>query len=131
MNIVSSGYGKYTSPRPTPPLQLLRVYLTTREGRSFQINRGVFEYRLIRIWEAKFPHHCPEIVKSQKEDPPSCAFANHKYLVIPNVLSVCFTVYNFHIYFQLIVFKLTPSEAKTFKHTVKCKLNDADKFTQV
>lgn len=32
--------------------------------------------------------------------------------------------------YQLIVFKLTPSEAKTFKHTVKCKLNDADKFTQ-
>lgn len=51
--------------------------------------------------------------------------------MIPNVLSVCFTVYIFHIYFQLIVFKLTPSEAKTFKHTVKCKLNDADKFTQV
>ncbi|KAM7444065.1 hypothetical protein ABFA07_007249 [Porites harrisoni] len=32
--------------------------------------------------------------------------------------------------YQLIVFKLTPSEAKTFKHTVKCTLNDADKFTQ-
>lgn len=35
------------------------------------------------------------------------------------------------IFVQLIVFKMTPSEAKTFKHTVKCKLNDADKFTQV
>ncbi|KAL9957579.1 hypothetical protein ACROYT_G034498 [Oculina patagonica] len=32
--------------------------------------------------------------------------------------------------YQLIVFKMTPTEAKTFKHTVKCKLNDADKFTQ-
>ena len=37
----------------------------------------------------------------------------------------------FFIFLQLIVFKMTPSEAKTFKHTVKCKLNDADKFTEV
>lgn len=34
-------------------------------------------------------------------------------------------------FYQLIVFKMMPTEAKTFKHTVKCKLNDADKFTQV
>ncbi|KAJ7389222.1 hypothetical protein OS493_032690 [Desmophyllum pertusum] len=32
--------------------------------------------------------------------------------------------------YQLIVFKMTPTEAKIFKHTLKCKLNDADKFTQ-
>ena len=113
-------------PHPSRPPQLLRVDLTSREGISFQIKRGVFEYRLIRIWEANFPHHSSEILESQKY-----TFANHKLLVIPNVLSVGFTVYTFHIYFQLIVFKLTPSEAKTFKHTVKCKLNDADKFTQV
>ena len=66
LSIVLSGYGKHTFPRPSPPLQLLRVDLTTREGRSFQINRGVFEYRLIRIWDANFAHHSPEILKSQK-----------------------------------------------------------------
>lgn len=37
----------------------------------------------------------------------------------------------FCIFLQLIVFKMMPSEAKTFRHTAKCKLNDADKFTQV
>lgn len=38
---------------------------------------------------------------------------------------------NLCFFYQLIVFKMMPTEAKTFKHTVKCKLNDADKFTQV
>lgn len=32
--------------------------------------------------------------------------------------------------YQLIIFKMTPSEAKTFKRIAKCRLNDADKFTQ-
>lgn len=32
--------------------------------------------------------------------------------------------------YQLIVFKVMPSEIKTFKRIVKCRLNDADKFTK-
>ncbi|PFX25001.1 Coiled-coil domain-containing protein 108 [Stylophora pistillata] len=32
--------------------------------------------------------------------------------------------------YQLIVFKMAPMEAKAFRCTVKCKLNDAQKFTQ-
>ena len=61
-------------PLPSPPPQLLRVDLTSREGISFQIKKGVFEYRLIRVWEANFPHHSPEILKNQED-----AFSNHKY----------------------------------------------------
>ena len=60
-------------PLPSPPPQLLRVDLASGEGSSFQIKKGVFEYRVIWIWEANFPHHSPEILKSQKY-----AFANHK-----------------------------------------------------
>ena len=37
----------------------------------------------------------------------------------------------FCIVFQLVVFKVMPSEIKTFKRIVKCRLNDADKFTKV
>ena len=59
---------------PSPPIQLLRVDLTTREGRSFQINRGVFEYCLSGYGKQIFPHHSPEILKNQKY-----VFSNHKY----------------------------------------------------
>ncbi|KAK3742184.1 hypothetical protein QZH41_012071, partial [Actinostola sp. cb2023] len=32
--------------------------------------------------------------------------------------------------YQLVAFRMMPPEARVFKHTLKCRLNDVDKFTQ-
>lgn len=66
--------------------EFLNIVLSGYESGSNHEGRKEFSSKqrslwtlLIRIWEANFPHHSPEIVKSQSRVPPlSYAFANHK-----------------------------------------------------